>query len=84
MFELKQGKVLFDSKVSNPKPGGHSFAVKVGGDRLAKLQAILAGSGWKNLTKTSNEETRWWAERQALLGMTEQLLDSAIEQHSAK
>ncbi len=84
MFELQEGKMVFNAKANNPKPGGRSFAVKVGGDRLAKLQRILAGSGWKNLTKTSNEETRWWAERQALLGLAEELLDLAITQHSAK
>lgn len=84
MFELKEGKVVFDSKVSNPKAGGRSFAVKVGGDRLAKLQGILAGSGWKNPSKSPNQETQWWAEREALLGVAEKLLDWAIAQHSAK
>jgi len=86
MFEVKDGKVIFkpdDEKAA--QAGGRSVTIKVEGERLSRLQGILARTGWKNPVKaTASDSTRWYTEQAALKLVALKLLDDAISQQSVK
>jgi len=86
MFELKGGKIIFKpDNEKAAKAGGRSFTIRVDGERLAKLQAILTRTGWKNPTKaTASDASKWYQQQAALKEITLKLLDFALAEHTAK
>jgi len=86
MFEVQDGKVIFKpDNEKAAKAAGRSLSVKVDGERLSKLQGILARSGWKNPAKANvSDDTKWFNEQVALKEIALKLLDFVIGEHAAK
>jgi len=77
-FEVKEGKVSYIEEKAAVKPP--AIMVKLGGERLTKLQRILMTSGYEQNPQW-NEAVKVSHQRDAIIRIAERLLDFAIDEH---